>query len=144
MNYYFIEHETNLIIDYFIKSINFYSNILNISSLITSLLPKPDIKKITEESIKTEIEVSLNNDKVDNIFLYVVLTMNIILLLCIIIPLIIGFINIKEINLLYILINFIIHIIFIVGFELLLFYIIIPYLNPVKLHTIVNLFVESE
>ena len=57
-----------------------------------------------------------------------------ILFLLVIIPLLLGFVRLEQLNFKYIGLSLVLHIILIVGFELLFLLVILKYINPVKLY----------
>ncbi len=147
MSYYFISYETNLLSNFITKSVSFYkfddillSDNTQIKPIINNLITNNigiDKKKLEEEVRNNESVVSEHNKEYDNKLIKIIIMMISALLLLLIIPLLLGFIRLEQIlPFKYICLSLLLHIILIVGFELLFFYYILIYINPVKLYLI--------
>jgi hypothetical protein len=122
------------------ESITFYKigktymdNTPQIKQLINN---NPDIKDLQKNVSINETAVNSHNAIYDNKLIYIIVFMIICLLCVIILPLLLGIIRLEQINFSYILVSTILHVVLIVGFELLFLLFIITYINPVKLYLI--------
>ena len=130
MNYFYDTYLENKLSNDLTKSLSFY-NLNNKNNIIKNLQDSNDYDKTEIKKIKDNI--SKTKQKRINILIYFIISINLLLLLLIIIPLILGIIPFSSINLKAITINFIIHLIFVVFFEIILFYYILPYLKIVNI-----------
>ena len=147
MSYYFTSYETQLLSNFITKSVSFYkyddillSDITQLKPVIKNLITENignDKKKLEKEVIDNESVVSEHNKEYDNKLIKIIIMMISVLLLLLIIPLLLGIIRLEQIlPFKYICLSLLLHIILIVGFELLFFYYILIYINPVKLYLI--------
>ena len=140
MIYFFTQYEVSLLGNFIKESISFYTN--------TKIIDKLEIDKLINDSSKvkllkaevnnTEKEVSEHNKPYDTKLIYIILGMILSLLFLLIIPVILGIIRLDQINFKYIGFSIILHIILIVGFELLFLILILSYINPVKIYNILK------
>ena len=139
MSYYFTSYETHLLSNFITKGVSFYKNNNTQGNLIIN-----SVIKNTANLIELEKEVSIedsivnkHNKEYDNKLIKIIIMMISVLLLLLIIPLLLGIIRLDQIPpIKYIGLSLILHIILIVGFELIFFYYILIYINPVKLYLI--------
>jgi len=137
MKYFFTEYEVKLLSNFINDSISYYNITQNDSQ-------KKLLKLLIESSTETQqlaSSVSENNDIVnkyniyyDNRLLFYIMILIIILIVLLILPLILGLIRVEQISFTYIGISLLLHIILIVGLELLFLLFITKYINPVKLY----------
>lgn len=143
MTYYFTEYETDLVGKFISKSISFYKislNSENISSLINQLINKLKYKKELENNISLDhLEISIHNKPYDDLLMKIILYMVFGLLILLILPILLGIIRIEQISFKYIGFSIFLHLIIIVGSELIFLLFITSYINPVKLYTIFQL-----
>ena len=137
MTYYFTSYEIHLMAGFINKSISFYS----ITQSAEQKKQLQDLIQNSNEKKKIESEVKQNEDAVqkhnkvyDNKLLMIVIIMISILFLLVIVPLLLGFVRLDQLNFKYIGLSLVLHIILIVGFELLFLLVILKYINPVKLY----------
>ena len=136
MVYYFTDHEVVLLGNFIKQSIDFYvndsvSDTLQINELINN---SSKIKELKDNIAKNEKEVEQHNEPYDRKLLYIIAGMILCLLLLLIIPVLLGIIKFEHINFKYISLSILLHVILIVGFEILFLIVIISYINPVKLY----------
>jgi hypothetical protein len=138
MIYYFTDHEVALLGNFIKTSTSYYvndiiSDNLKINKIINSSSKIKELKRNIEINEK---EVDEHNAPYDRKLLYIIFGMIICLLLLLIIPVLLGIIKLEQINFKYIGISLLLHIIIIVGFEILFLVVIISYINPVKLYNV--------
>jgi len=147
MSYYFTEHQTELLGKFINKSVSFYkisitpqiSSLLSssLSSLLTNSFNNLEYKKQLQKSVsEDDKKVSKHNKPYDELLMKIIFGMIIVLLFIIIIPLLLGIIRLEQISFKHIGFSTILHIILIVGFELLFLLFIITYFNSVKLYSV--------
>jgi hypothetical protein len=139
MTYYFTEYQTALLGTFIDKSVSYYkiSSDSNILLEIKNLIKKLNYKQQLETNIAHhEKEVHDHNKPYDKLLIKILLYMVFGLLLLIILPLLLGVIRLEQVNFKYIGFSIILHIILIVGFELLFLLYITTFISPVKLYTV--------
>jgi len=163
MTYFFTNYETTLLGNFISKSISFYkisiapntleviSNIINNlgykkqlhstalqdEKVISNLINNLGYKQQLEASVlQDEKIVSEHNKPYDELLMKIILYMVLVLLFIIIVPLLLGIIRLEQISFKYIGTSILLHIILIVGFELLFLLFIITFINPVKLYLV--------
>ena len=117
------------------KALSFYQ-LNNTNNIINDLQKQNLVLKKTADNISSEFVKNRNDER--NKFIYIIISITLFLFILIIIPLIIGIIPINIINIKFILINYLIHIIFIVGFETLLLLCVLPFIKSVKISESIN------
>ena len=143
MSYYFTSYETHLLSNFITKGVSFYkindkSESNPLKPLISSLINNTaNITELEKEVRDEDSRVNEHNKEYDNNLIKIIIMMISVLLLLLIIPLLLGIIRLDQIPpIKYIGLSLILHIILIVGFELIFFYGILIYINPVKLYLI--------
>lgn len=159
---FFSKYETFLFTEYITNSLKPYK-ILNINNFFNELIKESAsnpiqnnifilFKKNYNEQINNLIqntrkkviakdnEIKPINDYYDNLLISVVSVLSGVFALVLIIPVLLGFISYKEINLIYLLVYFLINFAFIVPLMILLLLFIIPSFNPFKLYNFWNAF----
>lgn len=144
IKYYFNSLEESLLNGYIKSSVSFYKPLINIlnqynifKQFLNEYLDNNFYKTLTIE----DEHIKNHNSAYDTILLKIVIYIFFGFLIILFIPVILGFIPFKEINWYYIGLNFILHIILIIIFEIALLYYIIPINNPIELHKLFdNLF----
>ena len=138
MTYYFTEHQTELLGNFISKSVSFYK--ISITPEISTLLINYFINSGYKQQLQANIleddtNVNNYNKPYDELLMKIIFGMIIVLLIIIIIPLLLGIIRLEQISFKQIGFSTILHIILIVGFELLFLLFIITYFNSVKLYS---------
>ena len=137
MTYIFTNYEVDLLSNFIKDSISYYNITQNDvqKQLLKSLIENSKEKK------ELELTVSADGDKVikynvyyDNRLLVYVMVFIVILLLILILPVILGIISLDQISFKYICTSLLLHIVLIVGLEMLFLLFITKYINPVKLY----------
>ena len=141
MNYFFTKYEVNLLGQFIAQSVSFYKND-DVSSqsqknIINNLIQTNNDINELKNSVKEEDHiVETYNKPYDNKLIYIILIMVFVLFAIIILPILLGLIHIDQINFKYICTSILLHIILIVGLELLFLLYITTFINPVKLYNI--------
>ena len=138
IKYYFHSLEERLLSGYISSSMSFYKpllNVLNQNGLFSKLISeKIDIDKLNKEiTIEDEI-VMKHNAEYDDLLLKIIAYIFAGFLIILFLPILLGFISFNVINWNYLGLNFLLHIVLIVIFEVALLYYIIPINNPIELH----------
>ena len=139
MNYYFTSYETTLLGEFIAKSISFYNEPLSpeVLSFIASGINTTGFKQSLQASVeKDHADVEEYNKPYDNLLMKIIVGMVLGLLVLILLPILLGIIGMEQLNLKYISYSILLHIILIVGFELLFLLFITRYINPVKLYSV--------
>lgn len=138
IKYYFHSLEESLMSGYIKSSLSFYKpliNILNQYSLFNTVLNKHLDKDNFNKNLAIEEEkIKHYNAEYDNLLLKIIAYILVGFLIILFLPVLIGFIHFREINWKYIGLNFLLHIVLIIIFEITLLYYIIPLNNPIELY----------
>jgi hypothetical protein len=135
MNYFFIDYEINLIINFFKESLQYYPELFIPTK--NSLFTSKDIININNQNNQNNINsINDNNNKLNNINILIICMLNLFFLLLLIIPIIFGVVIYKYLNLKKIIFTFLLELTLLVCFELILFLVIFKYCNPVRLYKI--------
>ena len=137
ITYFFTKYEVNLLSNFINDSISYYNITQNETQqqLLKSLIQNSKEKKDLELKVdETNNIVKEYNKYYDNRLLIYIIIFIIILLVLLILPIILGVIRLDQINFKYIGTSLLLHIILIVGLELLFLLFITKYINPVKLY----------
>jgi len=145
MNYFFTKYEVQLLGEFIKQSISFYKGVNNYNNdksqtlkiKLNQLISKnQNITKLEADVAANEEEVHSYNKPYDNKLMYIILIMIFGLVGILLLPILTGLIRFDQINLKYIGFSTLLHIILIVGFELLFLLYIITFINPVKLYSV--------
>lgn len=140
IKFYFDNLEDTLMSGYIKNSVAFYKPLIekldSFNLLKNNVNKLIDIKKLNESVQEAEKETREYNSYYDNQLLKLVGTIILIFLAVLFLPVLLGIISYREINWTYILINFALHIVLIIIFEIILLYIIVPIYNPIEIHPI--------
>lgn len=143
MNYVFTKYEVELLGKFVKESVSFYKgNPSNKQSqdlhnqMKTLINSNSDVNNLEKNVSADDEYVHSYNKPYDNKLMYIILGMIFGLLGLLLIPVILGFIRLEQINFKYIGLSLVLHIILIVGFELLFLLYIITFINPVKLYSV--------
>lgn len=134
------KYEEFLISKYITDAFSPYiNNIRTIKELKIGFAVLPLFTKNTIQELQKEVEaqdkiINKNNKYYDNILVLIIVGIIVFFLLILIVPLLIGFISYKDVNLIYIGLNFMLNLILIVSFTILLLLYLIPLLNPIRLY----------
>jgi hypothetical protein len=136
INYFYDDYLENKVKNDMNKSLSFYK--LNGPSWFKNSL------QYSNEYYKTkskDAQSDVNNSRKDkaNKFIYIILSINFFLLLLVIIPLILGIIPLKYINLKSISINYLMHIVLVIIFEVILLMCILPFIKTVNISDAFNM-----
>lgn len=138
IKYYFHSLEESLMDGYIKSSISFYKpllNVLNQYNLFSKLInEKIDIDNLNKEIATEEEYIKTHNTEYDNLLLKIIAYVLIGFLIILFLPVLFGIIPFSAINWIYIGLNFLLHIVLIIIFEVALLYYIIPINNPIELH----------
>jgi len=138
MIYYFTEHEVSLLGNFLKTNVSYYlmnDTTINEKLQIGEIIKNSSkVKSIADNISKNEEEVNKHNAPYDRKLIYITAVMILTLLALLIIPVMLGIIKINQINFKYISVSILLHVILIVGFEILFLIVIVSYINPVKLY----------
>lgn len=149
INYFLINYYTSLFGKFIKKSISYYkpiflSYIKNSNILYTYLIDKIDLQQLQQQSDKEENDVNNYNTVYDNRLLIIIFTMIGILLTILIIPILLGIIPINQLNLKFNCLSLFLHIILIIGLELIFFIVVLSYFNPIKIYKTLEMNKDSQ
>ena len=142
MNYFFTKYEVQLLGEFIKQSISFYKGDNNdktqtLKIKLNQLISKnQNITKLEADVAANEEEVHSHNKPYDDKLMYIILIMIFGLVGILLLPILTGLIRFDQINFKYIGFSTVLHIILIVGFELLFLLYIITFINPVKLYSV--------
>jgi len=136
INYFYDDYLENKVKNDMNKSLSFYK--LNGPSWFKNDLQSENTYLKTKSK---ESQSDVNNSRKDkaNKFIYLILSINFFLLLLVIIPLILGIIPLKYINLKSISINYLMHIVLVIIFEVILLMCILPFIKTVNISDAFNM-----
>ena len=123
MIYFFMDMETSYLVAFIKKSISYYK-----------IISVPQNYKLPKYTSTDTTNLDEYNNSYDKKFLIIVAVFISIILSLIIIPLLLGIIRIKQLDITYISLSLLIHFIILIGVELIFLYCILPYFNPLKLY----------
>lgn len=141
MNYFFTDYETGLIKDFVKESASFYKPLFihkTDDEILTILFNNSKYyKDLIKQKDKENDTINIHNTAFDKKFIVITSIILSIIIILYLIPIVFGWINKNDINITYFGISFICHLIMIVVFELFLFWLVIPLVNPVKIYKII-------
>lgn len=139
MNNFFTKYEVKLLGEFIKQSVSFYkTNEKNADKLkLNQLISKnTNIQQLEKDVATNEEEVHSYNKPYDNKLMYIIFIMIFSLLGILLLPILTGLIRFDQISFKYIGFSILLHIILIIGFELLFLLYIITFINPVKLYSV--------
>ena len=143
MNNFFTKYEVKLLGEFIKQSVSFYksdnnnNNSNTLKNKLNQLISKnTNIKQLKKDVATNEEEVNAYNKPYDNKLMYIILIMIFSLLGILLLPILTGLIRFEQISFKYIGFSILLHIILIIGFELLFLLYIITFINPVKLYSV--------
>lgn len=143
MNYIFTDYQTSLLGKFIQNSLEFYKPIMpsQLKNLLTSQL---NINKIEQDSKANHDKVNEFNKPYDNKLILISLSMLGGLIVLAIIPVILGIVPLSHINLKFIGISLLLHLILIIGFEVVFIIGVLPFINTVKIYKLLDKYKQPD
>lgn len=141
MNYFFVKYETELLSNFINNSVSIYKSYIakDSSNLSSFLYNNSELEQIRKDSILEEHLVEEYNKPLDNKLIKIIGVMILILIVICLAPFVFSNkLSGNDINLKYLAISFVLHLIFIIIFELLFVFYVLPYISPIKLHATIE------
>ena len=145
MNYFFVKYEIELLSKFINDSVSIYKSYItkDTGNLSAFLYSNTELGQIRQDSINEEHLVEEYNKPLDNKLIKIIGIMILILLAICLIPFVFSNkLSRNDINIKYLVISFIAHLLFIIIFELLFVFYVLPYISPIKLHETIELHPE--
>ena len=143
MNYFMMDYQVGLLGNFFKESINHYPDLKSSLKGILAEVSAEEIQKAKDNAAKEHHEVAQYNKKYETLFTVTISMMIIGILLILIVPVILGFIDYNEIPFKYLLFVFIAHAILILAFESMIFFGVMKILSPVKLYNLLDVILKN-
>ena len=141
-NYFFNHFEEELISKFIKESVNFYKVLFltnDTKKLLNDYIKDEKLIENTEAEIKLEdVKIIEHNAKYDTRFLVIIAVMVLILLVLCLLPLVLGFVKVSDLNFTYLSTKFALHVIIIVALEMFFVLKVLPLISPIKIHEIIK------
>lgn len=142
INYFFIDYETQLLNGFIGDSVGFYKSIITNTTdssysdkiLNDIILKNEKIEDLKAESHANESQVKAFNKQYDMKLWKIAGIMILIVFAVILFFMVIGVIQLRDINFKYLAVSFVLHAILIIGFELAFVFYVLPLASPVKIY----------